>query len=165
MGTSGLLVLDDVQDVGLVFRELVVSGTGGEEQQIVEAFSDDVHRIERGGDFYPDDAGEGRLYIEMLCNYWYPGELHYSPGNWEAVSRLGRKLWQIDPALTLHYMPEYQGSGGDTSADVIAKAHGLTEGRVAELDIESARELRAREVRNRIGQHGTVRADGYGLDI
>lgn len=173
MSTCAVLVLDDVGDVDWLVGELVVGDESAEDQQIIDAFSDDICRVERGGDYYPKDTRAGRLYIEMLCNYWYPGELHYSPGNWEAISRLCRKLWDGDPAITIHYMHENNLDPDLPPDELVMGAHRLTANTVAELDDLADREIQARAEIARINQIRIARinqirvreTNSYGLDL
>lgn len=143
MSTCAVLVLDDVGDVDRLVGELVVGDEAAKDQQIIDTFSDDINRVVRGGDYYPKDTRDGRLYIEMLCNYWYPDELHYSPGNWEAISRLCHKLWEFDPAITIHYMHELNLDTDLAPDELVKGAHRLTVKRVAELDDVADREMQA----------------------
>lgn len=142
MSTCAVLVLDDVGDVDRLIGELVVGDEAAKDQQIVETFSDDICRVERGGVYYPGGTRDGRLYIEMLCNYWYPDELHYSPGNWTVISRLCSKIWNVDPAITIHYMHELNLDPDLAPDDLVKGAHRLTPKRIAELDDLAGREMR-----------------------
>lgn len=165
MSTCAVLVLDDVSDVDRLVGELVVGNKGAREQQIIDTFSDDINRVVRGGDYYPQDTREGRLYIEMLCNYWYPGELHYSPGNWEAISRLCRKLWDSDPAITIHYMHELNLDPDLAPDELVTGAHRLTANRVAELDDVADREIQTSLRNAPINQARVREPKSYGLDL
>jgi hypothetical protein len=167
MGTGALLVLDAVRDINQVLREMTVGGSSGEDQQIVDSLRDDVSYVERDSEYHPEAPKDDRLYVQMLCNYWYPGELHYSPGNWWSVSELCKRLWDTEPTIVVHYMPECDYIDELTADELIRNAHLLTPTRVIELDDECTRTQRAIELRNQLGQHRSQsRAnDSYGLDL
>lgn len=80
-----------------------------------------------------------RVFVSMLARYWYPGESHYSPGNWSMVSTVCQTVWAIEPGIVVHYIPEPDSLFDVDSDEIIKDAHRLTPERVAELDDESSR--------------------------
>lgn len=79
MSTGALLVLDAVRDMDRVLRVLTVDGSSGEGHQIVEALRDDVYLVERDAEYHPSSPKDDRLFVQMLCNYWYPGSCTIAP--------------------------------------------------------------------------------------
>jgi hypothetical protein len=163
MGTNALLVLDGIRDVERVLGELTVSGSSDSEQQIADSFRDDVCWIEHDSDYHPDAPKADRLYIQMLCRYWYPGELHYSPGNWPAVSRVCQTLWNIESDIVVHYMPDYVDID-ELTEQLVTDAHRLTPSRVAELDEECNRAQFVREQLNLARAQSRANDRWHGLD-
>lgn len=165
MSTGALLVLDAVRDMDRVLRVLTVDGSSGEGHQIVEALRDDVYLVERDAEYHPSSPKDDRLFVQMLCNYWYPGELHYSPGNWWAVSDLCKRLWDTEPTIVVHYMPECDFIDELAAEELIRRAHLLTPARVVELDGESTNAQRAIDLQNRLSRcrAQSPAHDGLGL--
>ena len=92
-------------------------------------------------------------------------QLHYSPGNWWAVSDLCKRLWDTEPTIVVHYMPECDFIDELAAEELIRRAHLLTPARVVELDGESTNAQRAIDLQNRLSRcraQSPVR-DGLGL--
>lgn len=165
IGTDALLVLDGIRDVGRVLGEMTVNGSSGPDQQVIDSLRDDVGWIELDSEYHPDAPKADRLYIQMLCRYWYPGELHYSPGNWPAISGVCQRLWTIDPNVVVHYMPECDYIDELTADELIEDAHCLTPAIVAQLDEESARAEFLRDQRARARQQSPDNDHWRGLEL
>jgi hypothetical protein len=161
MGVDAVLVLDEVHDVDRLISQMTIPDPRVRKrhlrphghQTMKPAFDglvfdvrpDSFYRTEPDSPFayvsrsQPVPVKPDRVFVSMLSRYWYPGESHYSPGNWDMVSTVCQAVWVIEPGIVVHYMPEPDSLFDVDPVEIIKDAHLLTPERVAELDEESAR--------------------------
>lgn len=135
MGTSAELVLDEVPDVDRLIDALTIPAPAKGRQKIIPELDNDVFSVRPVSWYKPDYVKADRVIVSMSANYWYPGESHYSPGNWYSISDTCRFIWAIEPAIVIHYIPEPDWIGDIPADGLIAHAHLLTPESVAELDV------------------------------
>lgn len=152
MGVDAVLVLDEVGDVDRILGEMTIPDPSVRYQRIVDALRGLVSAVRLDSFYNPEDPKPDRVFVDLLARYWYPGESHYSPGNWRMVSRVCRFVWAIDPSIVVHYIPEQDWIGDMTANEVIEDAHVLTPARLVELDIECDHAEREMERRRSSGE-------------
>ncbi|SHU69167.1 Uncharacterised protein [Mycobacteroides abscessus subsp. abscessus] len=138
MGVSAELVLDAVPDVDRLIGAMTIPDTGVRWQRIISELDNDVFSVRPVSWYKPEYVKVDRVIVHMSANYWYPGESHYSPGNWYSIADTCRFIWAIEPTIVIHYIPEPDWVGDLPAAELIANAHLLTPGSVAELDVKCA---------------------------
>ncbi|MBN7567087.1 hypothetical protein ACM0AZ_24970 [Mycobacteroides abscessus subsp. massiliense] len=140
MGVSAELVLDGVSDVDRLIGAMTVPDTDavGHRQRIIPELDNAVFSVRPVSWYGPDYVKVDRAVVNMNANYWYPGESHYSPGNWHSIADTCRFIWAIEPTIVIHYIPEPDWIGDIAAADLIAAAHLLTPAVCAELDVQCA---------------------------
>lgn len=141
MGVDAVLVLDEVRDVERLIDEMTIPNPSVRYQTVVPALDGMVCDV-RPDSFYKTDPNSSgfaygsqprpvavkpdRTFVNMLSRYWYPGESHYSPGNWDMVSTVCQMVWAVEPDIVVHYMPEPDSLFDVDPIEMIKDAHLLT---------------------------------------
>ncbi|WP_457181009.1 hypothetical protein [Mycobacteroides abscessus] len=141
---SAELVLDAVPDVDRLIGAMTIPDSCVRRQRIIPELNNDVFMVRPVSWYNPDYVKADRVIVTMSANYWYPGESHYSPGNWYSIADTCRFIWAIEPAIVIHYIPAPDWIGDLAADDLTADAHLLTPAAIAELDIQCAQAEAAR---------------------
>lgn len=129
MGVSGVLV----RDVDRLLGEMTIPDPSVRYVRIADSLDGIVFSVRPDSYYNPDAPKADRVFVNLLSRCWYPGESHYSPGNWHAVSTVCRMVWDRDPTIVVHYIPEPNWIGDLTADEVIGDGHLLTPTSVDEL--------------------------------